>query len=161
MKENALVTSVYDGSAWVEPVAKAGCSGCSLKQSCGTGLLSSWLGSRRLSTKVVNTLDVVVGDQVVIWVPDRGLLTIAAVTYLLPLLGLFIFTLFAQALGLKDYWFPVAAIAGLLCGFLSAKKAGEFLVNLYRLDIVMLSKSSAQLGKKHCYSHDISVTKID
>ena len=66
MEEQAHVVEIADGVAWVEKERQTQCGGCSLRNGCGSAVLSKVLGARRNRIQVIDPLAVRVGDRVVI-----------------------------------------------------------------------------------------------
>jgi sigma-E factor negative regulatory protein RseC len=91
IEETGLVVRVEDGGVWVETRRQSTCSGCAAEKGCGTATLSKVLGQRRTLLRVLATMPLEVGDQVVIGIAEqalvRGSLAVYAVPLLLLLLG--------------------------------------------------------------------------
>lgn len=79
-----------DVGAWVETQRRSTCSGCSLKQGCGGGVLSQVLGRRRSVVWAKNRASATVGDRVVLSLAQQALLRGSVAVYLVPLITLFI-----------------------------------------------------------------------
>jgi sigma-E factor negative regulatory protein RseC len=89
IEENATVTAVENGSAWVETERSGTCGGCAANKGCGTSVLAKVLGQRRTRVHVLNSVGAAVGDRVVIGIAEEALVRGSAAVYLVPLLGLF------------------------------------------------------------------------
>jgi sigma-E factor negative regulatory protein RseC len=91
LEETAQVVRIKGGEVWVETQRRSSCSSCSAEKGCGTATLSKVLGNRRNVVRVLSTVPLRVGDQVVIGIREqalvRGSLAVYAVPILLLLLG--------------------------------------------------------------------------
>ena len=66
------------------------CSGCASKSHCATGQVSKAIGNRQHAWSMHTKEALSVGDIVEIGLPEKELLSIASIVYLVPLFGLFI-----------------------------------------------------------------------
>jgi len=115
IEEQARVVAVEPGAVWVETLRKSTCSSCSAKAGCGQGVLEQ-LGSsgRRGYIRALSTLQLGVGDAVIIGVREDLLVRGSLLVYLLPLLGLFAAAVLADQAGLSEPWLILAALLGFL-----------------------------------------------
>jgi len=90
MEERARVVAVADGVAWVEKERQTQCGGCSLRNGCGSAVLSKVLGARRNRIQVINPLPARIGDVVVIRLDEAALLRVSFAVYMMPLFSLFV-----------------------------------------------------------------------
>ncbi|GAD78567.1 hypothetical protein VEZ01S_04_00140 [Vibrio ezurae NBRC 102218] len=100
MNALAQVTKVTLMSSPVAPEAlfkvdltceqQTSCSGCASKSSCATGQVSKAIGNKEHAWSVMTSIPVSKGDIVEIGLPEKALLSAAALVYLVPLLFLFI-----------------------------------------------------------------------
>lgn len=95
--ENNLLTSQgvvveLDGAfALVEVQRQNGCGGCQSQAGCGTATLSKLFSpSFTAPIRVMNTLDVQVGDRVILSLDESQVVRQAFMAYGLPLIGLFL-----------------------------------------------------------------------
>ncbi|MCO7225471.1 SoxR reducing system RseC family protein [Pleionea sp. CnH1-48] len=146
LKESAKVVAVDGDFAWLESVAKSGCASCDVNQTCGTGLLSQILGRRAFYTRIPNTLNAKVGEQVLVSIPEKGLLLGSFVLYLLPLLFLFATALVGDLLVIKEGWIILSSILGMMLGFGCARWLSSLLERQAITRIAMLSKSSLNIS---------------
>jgi len=95
------------------------CSGCSVSAGCGQGLLRQ-LGvvRRRGAMRVMFSLALAPGDEVVLGMDEGLLLKSALLFYLSPLIGLFTLALLAAGLDLGEPLIIVAGLAGFLLAWL-------------------------------------------
>lgn len=95
-ESEAVVVAVDGDRAWLEANTRSSCSGCSANQSCGTSVLSQVLGKRISRIEVSNSLDVAIGDKVVVAMNDgairRGTLLIYGLPLILLLAGSALFS---------------------------------------------------------------------
>lgn len=115
IEENAIVISVEGNDAWVETRRQSSCSACSANKGCGTSVLSNVLGKRSSQVRVLNTLDVKPGEEVVIGIEEESLVRGSIAVYLVPLISMFLFALLAE-------WYAgngndLAAVTGAILGF--------------------------------------------
>ncbi len=110
-----------DNSAVVEIAAAVACERCASGKGCGAGLLGKQPGDRHVEAIVAANLHLKNGDEVGISLQPNNVLRAAVIVYGYPLLGALAAAGFAYALGLNDVAAALAALAGLVGGFLVAK----------------------------------------
>ena len=93
--ENATVVLI-DDYTWIETQRQSTCGQCSANKGCGTSVLSKVIGNKLSRMKAINKIDAQVGDEVVVGLNENSLLRGAFMSYLLPLLYLFVFSMFGQ-----------------------------------------------------------------
>jgi len=94
--EKAIVVAIKNNETWIETQRQSACGQCSANKGCGTSVLSKVLGNKLSKMKAINPIHARVGDEVTVALNESSLLKGAFMTYLLPLLFLFIFAFFAQ-----------------------------------------------------------------
>ncbi len=116
LEARGRVVAVEDGQAWVERVRQSACGSCASKGHCGTALLGDALMGQGQVSRVLalDTLGVKVGEEVIVGLPEEGMLRGSLLLYGLPLLGLIGGMLAMQPLG--EGWALLAGIVGLLLG---------------------------------------------
>ena len=97
IKELANVVAIDAGQVTVTSQIKSGCSGCAQVDTCGSGQVAKALPQAKLTLTLpydVDTLGhaLVIGDCVVLAIPEKHVLSSAGQVYLLPLLGLITFS---------------------------------------------------------------------
>lgn len=98
------------------------CETCSLKSGCGQSALSKLSSERCLELDVDNSLGAQIGDEVMIAIPEQGLLNASLRVYLIPLVIMLVAALVADMLfSGQEIWVMLAALVGLLSGFLWAR----------------------------------------
>lgn len=66
------------------------CSGCASKSHCATGQVTKAIGNKQHAWNLSTQTSLSVGDIVEIGLPEKELLSVASIVYLVPLLGLFL-----------------------------------------------------------------------
>lgn len=122
IEESGRVVDVEGGFAWIESERNSTCGGCSVRGGCGTGVIARALGPRRLRLRAINSIDVVIGDEVVIGIPESGLLRGSLAVYAVPLAALLGGALAGS--GIVTQWYPLAAEAGAIAGAAAGLVAG-------------------------------------
>lgn len=121
IEQSAKVISCDDSTVWLQAERQSTCSGCQLKQGCGTGLLAKHVGKKFSSIAVSKTHQVAVGEQVKLSIPEDALLQGAFLMYIFPLILMFVFAATAHWLILNEIMEIFAGISGLLIGFVLVK----------------------------------------
>lgn len=122
IEEHGVVVEVSDRYAWVKTQRQSSCGQCASNKGCGTATLSQLLGQKYNEVRVINNLNVNVGDHVVIGLAEQALVRSSLLLYLMPL-----FMMFIAAIGLEitanllqwsitDPYLVVAGFIGLLIG---------------------------------------------
>lgn len=128
IEETGKVIRVEGADAWVETQPSTACGACSETQGCGVSVLASIFGRREIQIKVRNEVNAVVGEAVIIGIPESGLLRGSLLTYLFPLALLFGFALGGHwigtyyGLGDNEIVTILGGIIGLITGFGLLKK---------------------------------------
>lgn len=125
MEEKAKVVAISEGIVTIESLIKSACSGCQQVDNCGSGQVSKALPQKRLSVNVVSELPLNVGDEVMIGLSEKHLLSVAWQVYLWPLIGLITFGLLGQYLMSQQVFTsePFAILLSLLGGYLGFRVA--------------------------------------
>jgi sigma-E factor negative regulatory protein RseC len=89
IEERALVVAVGKDEAWVETQRRTACGSCSASMSCGTATLAKVLGKRRSQVRVLATMPLRAGDEVMIGIKENALVKGSLAVYLVPLLLMF------------------------------------------------------------------------
>ena len=119
IEETGRVVAVDHQHVWIETIRKSGCSSCSVRSGCGQGLLSRIRDNSRNHIHLCTELDLQVGDEVVLGMPEQAFIRSSFLAYGLPLLALIAAVVLADRLFyLPEPWVIVAAIIGLAGGFL-------------------------------------------
>ncbi|MEN8177811.1 MAG: SoxR reducing system RseC family protein [Pseudomonadota bacterium] len=120
IEESARVIASEDGFALVETQTRAACGSCGSAGSCGASVLSGLFKRRHNHLKVLNPIHATPGQQVVIGLQERALVTASLTTYLLPLVCLIVLAIAAQQAALYWRWpdTELSSIAGGLLGLI-------------------------------------------
>ncbi|GAB4289316.1 MAG: hypothetical protein Kow0083_02050 [Methylophaga sp.] len=122
IEQKATVISRDGRLVWVEAERQSTCGQCQARKGCGTGLLAKHVGQRFSRLAVHTELDLKVGQQVMVSIPEQALLTGALMMYLLPLLGLFLAAVLTRMSGAGELVQIIAGLLGLAAGFFCVKR---------------------------------------
>lgn len=103
IKELANVIAIDDKQVTVTSQIKSSCSGCAQVDNCGSGQIAKALPQAKLTLSLPydkNRLEsnFKIGDCVVLALPEKHILSSAGQVYLLPLVGLIVFSAIGQFL---------------------------------------------------------------
>ncbi|MBA1272167.1 SoxR reducing system RseC family protein [Stutzerimonas azotifigens] len=148
IEERGRVVALEAEGAWVEPLQKSTCSGCSVRSGCGQGLMDR-LGVRERRHRVFASSDLVldVGDQVVIGLPEATLLKAAASVYLFPLLVLFASAFLASYLSFGEPAVIFCGLGGFALAWFSVWRRNSRLGHDPQLRPVVLRTTSVPLER--------------
>lgn len=120
IEESARVVACEEGFAIVETQSRAACGSCSAEHSCSTSVLSGLFKRQQNRLKVLNPIHATPGQQVVIGVQERALVTVSLATYLLPLVTLIGLSIAGQEAAHYWHWpyTELSSIAGGLLGLI-------------------------------------------
>jgi len=114
LEQQVEVIAIEGDQAVVSGKRASACGGCAGKSSCST--LGSW-NERLVELRVTNRLSAVVGDQVLLEVPDGLLLKVAFRLYAMPMLAFVLIGLVARSFAMQQglaHAELIAALSGLL-----------------------------------------------
>lgn len=131
LREWATVIDWQRGVATLRCEQRAGCSSCQSSATCGTRVLN------KLGPQVIHDLKIPVeqplsiGQRVELGIPESGVLLSAMLVYIVPLLGILLFSsLFYFFIG-SDIASIIGALVGGLAGFFVARfYAGRLSTNV-------------------------------
>jgi len=134
IEEQAEVTRVNGSEVWVETQRRSACGSCSASGGCGTSVLAKVLGNRSRPMRVVCSVEVAQGDQVVIAINDAALVRGSLAVYLVPLLGILLGALlgewWAEQLGATSELYAIlGAIVGIGLGLLWLRRFTQRISN--------------------------------
>jgi len=126
MEEKATVIAVNGDNILVQSTVKSTCSTCHQVDSCGSGQVAKAIPHKTLTT-TLNCPEqlIVVGDEVILGIPENDMLQTAWQVYLWPIIGLISFSGAGQWLVLH-YFFDYeifAVLLGFFGGYLGFKLA--------------------------------------
>ncbi|WP_198264676.1 SoxR reducing system RseC family protein [sulfur-oxidizing endosymbiont of Gigantopelta aegis] len=128
IEEQAVVIKCEQQYVWVQTQRQSSCGHCSVKNGCGTQLLSKVLGNKTTYVRCLNpdslaTQKLKEGDRVLIGLQESALLNGSFLMYLLPLASMILFA--GLAVFSAKSWWPegvdlfsiIGALLGLVLGF--------------------------------------------
>jgi sigma-E factor negative regulatory protein RseC len=120
IEEPARVVTCEAGFALVETQIQAACGSCQAEGSCGTSVISGLFKRRRNVLQVLNPIQAKPGEQVIIGLQERALVTVSLLAYLMPLVCLILLAVAAQEVAQYGYGGSgeLAGIAGGLLGLI-------------------------------------------
>tara|TARA_R110001592_G_scaffold24536_1_gene94403 strand:+ start:12083 stop:12568 length:486 start_codon:yes stop_codon:yes gene_type:complete len=133
IEERALVLdTLFDSSNLSKKIARvkvqrtSSCESCSLKSGCGQSSLTKLSSNHCLELDVENTLDAKSGDEVLISIPESGLMTASLRIYFIPLLLMVLGAVIGDLLDsqsdvVSEIWTMLLSLAGLIIGFYWAR----------------------------------------
>ncbi|MEE4245396.1 MAG: SoxR reducing system RseC family protein [Kangiellaceae bacterium] len=138
-EEIAEVIALDGKSAWIASNIKTGCQSCQVNTTCGTGIVSNLLGKQRFTHKINNTLSANVGDRVMLRVPEKGVLALSLLIYIVPLFVMVAAALLLQQLKFVEPLVMVGSIAALLVSFVILKSLSENSIKRFVSSIEMVA----------------------
>ena len=131
LEQQARVKQVVDNQAILELQQQSACQSCQMSGACGTSSLARLIGFKPRPLTIENRYNLKAGDLVTVGIEENAMLVAGLLTYLLPLLALFVFALIVDLLFAgNNLLTTLAALAGLLLGFrfsawVSRQRLGE------------------------------------
>lgn len=127
VEEQATVVDREGDFVWVQTQRQSSCGHCSVKNGCGTQLLSKVLGNKTTHIRCVNKDNLKIGDRVIVGIEESALMSGSFLIYFLPLLtmiltgGLGTFLAKNYWPGAVDLWSILTSISGLFLGLVITK----------------------------------------
>lgn len=116
IEETATVVRLEQGAAWVSIKTRSACGHCGSSTDCGTAMVSQLFGEKENQLRIDNSLEVQVGDRVVIGVPNTMLLKASILAYMLPLIALIVVVGLGRWIGLGEDLSTALGFVGLGLG---------------------------------------------
>lgn len=116
LEHNAEVIAATPDSVLIETERRAACGHCSVGDRCGTSVIAGLFGRRANQIRMDNSMELQIGDKVVIGIPEHVLLRAAAWAYMVPMLFMLAFASIAATAGHADLYVFIASVAGLFIG---------------------------------------------
>lgn len=117
IEESARVTKVEQETVWVQAIQVSACGSCQAQKGCGHSLLAK-AGQKEITIPVArNNLSVMVGDVVIIGVPEQVVLRSSLFMYGTPLLAMIGVSLLLTFLGFSENSTIVGAFLAIVLGF--------------------------------------------
>lgn len=127
LEESGVVVAIDGNQAWVQTIRKSACSSCEAKSGCGQGVLARISDGKANQVLVANTLNLEVGDEVLLGIPEDMLIKASVMVYLLPLLVMIIAASITEKwIAPGDGWVAASGLLGLALGFLLVKLYSYF-----------------------------------
>lgn len=153
LEETAQVVDVNLGEVWVETQRRSACSSCSVNKGCGTAAISRALGNRRSIVRVLASMPLKAGDEVIIGIREHALVKGSLAVYAVPLALLLLGALLGE-LGAQSFLWQSAEAASIVLG-LSGFAVGLFWLRRFTRQIrhdsdyqpVVLRKLSGQAAQ--------------
>ncbi len=124
LEETARVVEVDHDSVWVETQRRSTCGSCSASKACGTAAISRVLGNRRSLVRVLASMPLKAGDNVIIGIRERALVKGSLAVYAVPIVLLLAGALLGE-LGAQRFLWQSAEAGSLVLG-ISGFVAGLF-----------------------------------
>ena len=155
LEEYAIVTACQGNQATLEIERRTACGLCGQKRGCGNATWGKLLGHNSHNFTAQNTVNAQVGDSVVVGIEENAVLNTTFYLYGVPLLGLIIGTVAADALFANQLYVILGAVLGLLIGFLWLKghligqnKAGKAYQQNYQAKILRFAENDTNAACK-------------
>ncbi|AJQ94535.1 SoxR reducing system RseC family protein [Gynuella sunshinyii] len=154
IEEIGTVVQVNNQDVWVETVRRSACQGCRARSGCGQAVMGDLLDQSRQEQKNVLKMahgsvgPLVVGDDVIVGIPEQALIRLACLAYGVPVLSVLVFGGVAQWFGWPDIGVVFASALGLVAAIVSVKKISLHLSCDFRYQPVLIAKriASVKLG---------------
>lgn len=126
IEEQAQVVEVVGSQLVLQAQTQSACGSCSASKGCGTSVLSKVIGRKFTRFQAENDIDAEVGDTVVVGISEDALLRGSLVMYIIPIMGMLVFALLADAslaafAEYRDLSIAAAGIMGLASGSLLSR----------------------------------------
>lgn len=131
LEQKAIITQTFTGAVEVEYEVNSSCSGCASEDNCGVGTVAKAFSGKTQRTRLNTSLVLSVGQWVTIGTIESNVLIAASITYLLPLVGLLVASIFAQSLLVEQWGFASynAVLFGIAGGFVAQRFGRYWLKN--------------------------------
>ena len=102
------------------------CESCSLKSGCGQSTLTKLSSNQCLELDVENTLNAKPGDDVIIAIPEAGLMSASIRVYLIPLVLMVLGAILGSVIyPVNDTWTILFSCIGIVIGFAWARFSSQ------------------------------------
>jgi sigma-E factor negative regulatory protein RseC len=151
LEETGYVVSIEGDYAWVETARKSACQSCAVNKGCGTGALAKIFGEKTNHIRARNSLDVAVGDEIVLGLQEGGLVRGSLIIYAVPLVFMILFAMLAEHFltgGSQsgEHITILAGLAGLVTGFLLVRWFSNRMANDTRYQPVILRRTGKHIA---------------
>lgn len=121
IEETAIVVDIKDAKLLLETQRQSACQSCSVKSGCGTSTIAKVVGNRSSQFVVDKTMDVQVGDQVIVAIEENALVQGSLLIYLLPIIIMLGFGLLAELVFSTELFTILSAVLGLLVSIVAVR----------------------------------------
>jgi len=129
IEESGRVIAVNGDEVWIETIRASSCSACSARSGCGQGLLTKVNDGTRSHIQLRTDLQLAVGDEVILGLPEQAFIRSSFLAYGLPMLMLIAAVLIADmAFSLAEPWIILSALLGLAGGFVVVRLISQMSV---------------------------------
>ncbi|GBL04690.1 SoxR reducing system RseC family protein [Glaciecola sp. KUL10] len=118
IEEMGVVKKVEGEFVWVETQVKTTCGSCQAKSNCGTSVIAKVFNPKAELLRLKSPINLKVGQQVKLGIPEETLVSASALVYLLPL-SVFMLTIFStqSAFALHELFSLFFGLFGALISF--------------------------------------------
>lgn len=116
LEETGKVVAIEGRYAVIETQPRSACGHCNVGDSCGTSVLAGLFSKRRNKVRLLNHINLSVGESAVIGINESVLISTAVMAYLLPLLMMIMFAVITNLLGFGDAVSFIFSMLGLFTG---------------------------------------------
>ena len=155
LEEYAIVTARQGDEATLEVERRTACGLCGQKRGCGNATWGKLLGHNSHHFIAQNTLNAQVGDSVVVGIEENAVLNTTFFLYGVPLLGLIIGTVVANAMFANQFYVMTGAALGLFVSFMWVKghltgrtNAGKSYQQSYQAKILRFAENDTNAACK-------------
>ena len=117
IEEQATVTAVDDGYAWVQTSRSTACDSCAAQKGCGTSAIGKVIGRQYTEVRALNRCNASIGDTVIVGLAEDMLLKSSLAVYLVPLLLMLAGAMTGELLLGGSFAAVAGCGAGLVAGF--------------------------------------------
>lgn len=126
IEERATVIDIRGGHLMLQAKVQSSCGSCAAKSGCGTSMLGEVMGKRFTRFSAENAVGASIGDEVIVGIPERSLLSGSLMVYLFPILSMLAAALLADSLLMptdtgRDLLVALSALGGFTAGALLAR----------------------------------------
>lgn len=121
IEETATIVDIKDSKLLLETQRQSACQSCSVKSGCGTSTIAKVVGNRSSQFVVDKTMDVQIGDQVIVAIEENALVQGSLLIYLLPIIIMLGFGLLAELIFSTELLTIFSAILGLLVSIVAVR----------------------------------------
>ena len=122
IEENAVVIDVNEQQVLLETQRQSACQSCSVKSGCGTSTLSKVVGNRSSQFAVDKTLDVKMGDTVVVAIDENALVQGSLLIYLFPLIFMMMFGILVEHFFANELITIMSVVTGFVFAMILVRK---------------------------------------